>query len=832
MIDAIADVSIAARSLVRRPGLAVGAVLTIALGIGATTTIYSVVDAVVLRPLPYVDPGSLVAVGLIAPGTVAVEGDAGRQELLGLTSIEIDAFRDRSRALQALAGVQRLRIRVLAEDREEQSLEAVRISADMFSILGVSPALGRFFLADEFQRGGSQAVILTHDFWQSRYGRDPNVLGRAFDWQLTAWASSRPTIVGVLPRDFHPPEAFFREGDIPDVYLPMEVSANGLYTGLSAVGRLAPGTTLEQARVEASAISVELMAEVPMPPTLNDGRERIIGVNDLYVETVGTTGGTLWVFLGAAGLLLSLTVMNAATLLLARGLDRHQELDVRVALGAGQLRVAWLLLSEAGALSVVGGLLGIVLAYGGVAAFLRFAPPAIPRLGTVALDGRVLIVAVMATVLAAIGSGLLPAFALTRRSVWDGLQAGSRSVSEPASPLRTALVGGQLALAMVLFCGAGLLFNSFLKLRAADSGFEPDGLVVTSPTLTRPLQVRSLAEYQALWDPVLVAFTAVPGVTSAAGASGLPFEAPNWTPRILLPEDPPETVREGIAGYAITPGFLETMGIEVVRGRGFGPEDGSTSEPVAIVNEAFVRTQLGGRDVLGMIVTRDIVRLSNFGPPEQTTLRVVGVVEDVVQARAEDGPRPAVYIPHAQADAPQLAPWWSVVRSDLPPAALATPELRRSLDGWDVRPESLTPMGERMALTQITPRFRTLLLGAFAGVALVLAALGLHASLAHMVRRRQRELGVRMALGADRASIVRMVMGQGMRLSAVCLLIGLLATLAMSRVLASFLFGMEPYDPRTLTSVMLVLLLVCAAACVAPARKATSVDPMRVLQSE
>jgi putative ABC transport system permease protein len=538
------------------------------------------------------------------------------------------------------------------------------------------------------------------------------------------------------------------------------------------------------------------------------------------------------VFLGAAGLLLALTVMNAATLLLARGLDRRQELDVRVALGAGRLRVAWLLLSEAIVLSIIGGAVGVLLAYGGVEAFVRFAPSSIPRVATVSLDGDVLVVAVGATILAGFGSGLLPTLTLARRSVWDGLQVGSRVVSEPASLLRTVLVGGQLALAVVLLCGAGLLFSSFLRLRVADVGFDPDGLVMMSPSLTRPLQAPTLAEHQMLWDGMLSALAAAPGVTSAAGASGLPFEAPNWTPRILLPEDPPEAEREGIAGYAITPGFLRTMGIDVLRGRGLGLEDGSDAERVALVNEAFVRTQLEGRDALGMILTRDVVRLSNFGERERTPLRVVGIVEDVVQSRAEDGPRPAIYIPYKQADALQIIPWRAVVRSALPPSSILTSELRQSFDQWDVRPDGIMPIGDRIALTQITPRFRTMLLGSFAGVALLVAALGLYGSLAHMVRRRQRDLGVRMALGADRASILRMVMGQGMRLSAACMLIGLGATLALGRVLDSFLFATEPYDPRTLMAAAGVLLFVCAVACLIPARKATAMDPLRVLQSE
>jgi putative ABC transport system permease protein len=334
------------------------------------------------------------------------------------------------------------------------------------------------------------------------------------------------------------------------------------------------------------------------------------------------------------------------------------------------------------------------------------------------------------------------------------------------------------------------------------------------------------------WDPVLAAHASVAGVTSAEGASAIPFLAPTWAPRLRLPDDGLDAVREGIAGYAVTPGFLPMMGIEVRRGRGFGPEDGYDAERVVLVNEAFVRTQLDGEDAIGLMLTRDPEGPGLMGASRgPIAMRVVGVVEDVVQTRAEDGARPAVYLPYAQADVPQLIQWWSVVRTDRPGQAVI-PELRAATAGTDVRLQNVGTMAERIALTQITPRFQAMLIGAFALVALLLAAVGLHGSLAHTVRRRQRELGVRIALGADRSSVLRMVMGQGMRLSVVGLALGVAGTLAMTRVLGSFLYDMQPWDPRTLLGVAAVLLLVCAVACFAPARRATAVDPVRVLQAE
>jgi predicted permease len=835
MLDGIMDLRTGARNLIRRPGLALGATATIALGIGATTTIYSVVDGVVLRPLPFENPGTLVAVGAIAAGAGSVDPGTGLQDLAPMSSTDLEGLRERARSFEALGGMAPHRILMSDENGVEQFVGAATVSPELFEVLGVTPALGRTFLPEEFEqaRGLSWgAVMISHDYWQTRHGGDPNVLGRTVHWS-TSSDGARPTIVGILPRDFRPPETFFPEGELPEIYNPMAASTperRMVMFGLSVLGRLTAGTTLEQARTEAQTISAELAVAAPTSGTLPGGRARAIGLNDLHAETVGNAGRTLWVFLGAAALLLLLTAMNAATLLLARALDRQQEFGVRVALGAGRLHVVRLLLGEAGLLSAVGGALGILLAYSGVEAFLRSAPASIPRLSAVAVDERVLVVAVLATLGTGVAAGLVPALGLSRRSVWEGLQTRGRTASDPSSRVRWALVGGQLALAMVLLCGAGLLFSSFMRLRAADPGFDPDGLVAMSPTATRPAalardQVRS---FHQRWDPVLAAQVAVPGVRSAVGASGLPFQAPTWAPRLTLPGDSPETVREGIAGYAITPGYFETLGVEVLRGRGIGPEDGPDAEPVVVVNEAFVRTQLDGGDALGMLLVR---RPEVMGPFEPISMRIVGVVENVVQGRAEEGPRPAIYLPYTQADFPQLTPWWSVVRSDLP-ADVVIPELRRSLAGSDWRLQNVTTMRERIALTQITPRFQTLLIGAFAVVAMLLAAAGLHGSLAHAVRRRQRELGVRIALGADRGSVLRMVLAQGMRVSLLGLAVGIGGTLALSRVLAAFLYDMEPYDPFTLLGVAAVLILVSVVACLAPARRATAVDPVRVLGAE
>ncbi len=597
------------------------------------------------------------------------------------------------------------------------------------------------------------------------------------------------------------------------------------------LGHLVPGTSVEQARVEARRIAADLVAEFPESNLTPDGHPFGIGLNGLHDQTVGTTGRALGIFLGASGLLLLLAAMNAGTLLLARSLDRTQELSVRIALGAGRSRVVRLLVSEAGVLSALGGAFGVLLAYGGVGIFLRYAPPSIPRLSSVSVDGRVLAVAAVVSLGTGIAVGLLPALHLTRWGPWERLQGAGRSVAEPTSRLRSGFVGGQMAVAVVLLSGAGLLFGSFMRIRAVDPGFEPEGLITMT---ARPATLRkgdSQSPWIA-WNRMVAEIGTLPGVESVAGSSNLPFQSSAWSPRLLLPDDSPETVREGVVGYAVTPGYLETMSIELLQGRGIEFTDGPNAEHVALVNESFVRTQLGGRSPINLIVRRVA---EGDGRRDQVDeilpMRIVGMVADAVQARAEDGPRPAIYVPHTQAVGNGYnGPMWTAVRSQLP-TAVVLPEIRGALAATSLL-QNLSTMQVDISAGRTTPRFQAMLIGAFALIALLLAAMGLYGSLAHSVGRRRRELGIRMTLGADRAGVLRMVLGQGMRLSMSGLAVGMIAALFFTRVLTSFLYGVEPNDPATLLMVGGVLVLVSGAACLVPARTATAVDPVKVLKSE
>ena len=828
------DLRIAARSLARRPGFALGVALTLGLGIGATTTIFSVVDGVMIRPLPYEEPSALVAVGALSSTGEWDDEEAGLQDLALISMPNYLDFRERTRSVDILAAIEKTDVYLSDVGDGPEVVRAARVTSELFEVLGASPALGRTFFPEEYSVASEGVLMITYGVWQRRYGGDPSVVGQPLE------RVGRPSIiVGVLPRGFRPPEAFFPSDEVPDFWMPLQADSRRYQrrgaARLSVLGRLERGASLEQARAEARRIAADLALEFPADNVQPDGSHLGIGLNGLHAQTVGTTGRALGIFLGAAGLLLLLAAMNAATLLLARSLDRTQELGVRMALGARRSHVISLLMNEAGILSVVGGALGVLLAYAGVGAFLSYAPSSIPRLSTVAVDARVLAAAALVSLGTGIAAGLLSALRLTRRGPWERLQGAGRSFAEPRSGLRAVLVGGQMAVAVVLLSGAGLLFGSFVRLRAVDPGFEAEGLITMSENIERLQRVRLFtapeggpppspitAVWQG-WDIVLAELGGVPGVESVGGTTNLPFQSPSWAPRLLLPGDTPDTWRQGIAGYAISPGYLETMGTELLRGRTLERLDGPDAEFVALVNESFVRTQLRGGDPIDIVVRR------TEGEAE-IPIRIVGLVEDVVQTRAEEGPRAAIYVPYTQYSGTVVR---AVVRTTLPTDVIV-PELRRAAGRFNpiVPPSDLLAMRDRMSATLTTPRFQAMLIGAFALVAMLLSGAGLYGSLAHAVGRRQREFGIRMALGARPGSVLRMVLSQGMRLSMAGLALGMIATLLFTRVLTGLLYQVEPNDPATLLMVGAVLVLVSAAACLAPARKATAVDPVTVLKAE
>jgi predicted permease len=818
------DVAIAARGLARKPLFSLGVAFTLALGIGATTTIYAVVDGVMIRQLPYEEPSALVTVGAIsgagalaAPGVLALEP---------ISLLHYQQLRERARSFEILAAVNTRRLMPLSRDGGEEEVPASEISADVLRLLGAAtPALGRAFVPEEYDSPWEQegAVMVTFEEWQSRYGADPGIIGRTIG--RIRGGRFPAIVVGVLPADFRPLEAFAASGERPGYYFPAAPETEPDDRGWEqwyVLGRLKPGISIAQARTEVERIADDVVREFPdaVGSRLRNGSRYRVGLNGLQAQTVGASGQVLALFLGSAGLLLVLAAMNAATLLLARSLERTTEFGVRTALGAGRVRIVRLILSEAGILVIAGGALGVLLAYGGVAAFLEYAPASMPRLNAVVLDGRALAVAIAVSLGTGIAVGLLPAIRLTRTESSGRLHGAGRSFAEPGSRLRTLLVGGQMSLAIVLLAGAGLLFNSFVRMQTLDPGFDDDRLL----TITLPYKDTALGEGLPLWrvwDRVLEELRRVPGVRSAAGTTAAPFQTPAETVRVQLPDDTSMTWREGIAAYAITPGYLDTVGTRLLAGRGFERLDVRDSERVALVNESFARMHLGGGDPVGTIL-----RLSE----NDDRVRIVGVIEDVVQRRAEDGFRPAIYVPYTQYNGAAFVV--AIIRTTVDANAVVADLRALSARLIPARQPDVRAMRDLMASTRTNPRFQAILIGSFALVATLLAAVGLYGTMTHFVERRRRELSIRIALGANRDGVVRMVFGRGMRVTMAGLGTGMIGTLFLTRTLTNLLYGVEPNDPATLLLVGVVLVLVSGAACLVPAFRAVSVDPVAVLKAE
>ena len=810
----------ALRGLRRRPGFAAVTVATLALGIGATTTILSVVDGVMLRPLPFPEQDRLVAVGVTFPGREWTEGVSDHQRLAGVSFLNLQYVAEQTRTLERLAGAERSS--VLLPDRGDgpEIVPMVRVSESFFDVLGVEAARGRLFAAEEYSGpAGAIPVILSHQAWRDRFGLDPDVVGRALPG---GEGDAAPVVVGVLPAGFHPPEGFGL--DQAEFWQPLDPThpryeSRGARS-LVVLGRLTPGASVESARTELTGLAAELAREFPDGNVYPDGSHFGWGANGLRNHIVGSARRPLLFFLGAAGLLLAIAAMNAAGLLLARAVDRVGELNLRRALGAGRGTIVGQLLTESLLLSVLGGVLGIGVAWIGVETFLALSPR-LPRLEGVGVDARILGLTALVSVGSGLVAGLAPGLGIGRSALAKGIQGTGRGRSGSGSHLRDGLVSLQLGLALVLAVGASVLMHSFIKVRAVHPGFAPAGLVQFTLSTKRP---GFDGPSWAAWDEALQSVEGVPGVLASAATSNLPFEDPNWAPPLRLPGEAAAEAREGIAGYAITPTYFETLGQPVVAGRAFLPTDGPDAEGVVIVNQALVDRDFQGRTPLGLIV-----HLS-AEDGEAPGLRVVGVVANTILRRVEEGPLPDLCVPYTQTD----WPWTKVViRTDRADEGLFS-ELRRA--AAEVSPvvpiQRVQRVTDRIRRVEAEPRFHAVLVGTFALAALLLAAVGLYASLTHAVGRRTREMGIRMALGAEPGRVVGLVVRYGVGLALVGVALGLAGTLALTRVLEAFVFGVPALDPVGVGVAAVALVAVVMLATARPAIRAARVDVVQSIGGE
>jgi putative ABC transport system permease protein len=809
------EVRYAIRGLLRRPGFALVTALTLGLGIGANTAIFSVVNGVVLQPLPYERPDALVQISSAFP-------TMGFEEFW-ISPPEFFELGERARSFEALGGYRHGQANVGGGDQPERVASTIA-TAGLFRVLGVPPQLGRVFTDQEDLPGGDPVVVLGHGLWQRSFGGDRDIVGRGIEVN----GVSR-TVVGVMPPGFDLEDAGI-ELWIPAGLDPTNRQNRGSHF-LRVVGRLAPGVTLERA-------STELGELVARWPELNPGTHtpspegHPMSLVSLQEEVVGDVRGALLLLLGAVGFVLLIACANVANLLLARAEDRQKEVAVRVAMGAGRGRLIRQFLAEGVLLSLVGAAVGLGVAWMSLEALRALTPGDIPRLGEVGLDGAVLGFTMGIALLTGIFFGLAPARHLSGAAVGGSLRdGGQRSTSALGrTRLRSLLVVSEVALALVLATGSGLMIRSFQELNRVDPGFDPDQVLtfqLSLPAGGYPGGAEIVAFHTRLADEL----AGLPGVRSVAAMSGLPPQ------RDLNANDTEfdgvERTRDGpphnVDFYqTVTTAYLETMDIDVVEGRGFQASDGPDGVPVALVNETLARLFYAGESPIGR-------RLRPCCGDQVPWLEIVGVVADVKQAGLHEPAGTELYFHLPQAAALGGAPRTMnlVARTAGAPEGLAAPA-REAVGRLDrsLPVSGLRTMDQVLSASTARPRFLTLLLGVFAALALTLAAVGTYGVMAYSVAQRSREIGIRMALGAERGRVQALVLRQGLVLAAAGLVLGTIGAVALAGLMRSLLFEVDARDPATFVVAPLLLATVALLACWIPARRATRVDPVTVLRED
>ena len=782
-----------------RSGFTAVAIVTLALGIGANTAIFSIVDAVVLRPLPYRDPQRLF---FVAP-TNPKDGDRERRATLA----EVQLLRDQLRSFTGLAAAAGPWDQVVTDGAEAAAVSVTYASANLFDVLGVAPAQGRGFLAEEDVVGGPPAAVLTHASWQRRFAGDPGVVGRTLvvEGELTR-------IVGVLP-----PAVTF-PGSASELWLPLARSARAMrFRHLHVVGRLASGVAEAQARAELAAVAPRLEAAFP---EINAGVGlRLVQLQDHLTRQVRPT---LWLLLGAVALVLLIACANVANLMLARGLARNGEMAVRSALGAGRGRLLRLLLTEGLLLALAGGAAGALLAHWGVDLAMKLSPVALPGAGRIAVDGGVLLFTLAISLLTGVAFSIAPAWRAIGVSPQLALREGSRGSTSTLGQRRLSggLVIAETALAMVLLVGAGLLLRTMGRILEVDPGF------ATRNLLTMQLSVPSvgyedMARRAQLYRQIEAQLGQLPGVTSVGIVRFLPLAAAPGTISQALDIQGRPVARANQPEVEInraTSSYFQAMGIPLSRGRLISAVDTN----LAVINEAAARRFWPDQDPLGKMVR--ISGSSNQPGPWHT---IVGIVGNVRHLGLDIEPRSEIFF--------QLGLWEPaqhvVVRTTSDPATLTAP-VRLAIAGIDpgVAVSHLHTMDTLVRGSTAQRRFGMLLLTVFAAFALILAAIGLYGVMSYAVVQRRKELGLRMALGAQRGDVSRMVVRQGLSLVLIGAALGLAGALALTRLISTFLYGVTATDPPTLIAVSLLLVAVALLACYLPARRATRLDPMIALR--
>ena len=799
------------RVLWKAPGFALVAVLTLALGIGATTAIFSVAYSVLLRPLPYPKPRELML--------VYQDNKAEEQGNWRVTALDYLDLRERSRTFSGMAAYTGAGM-VFSGGGDTELVLGQRVSANMFSVLQVAPMLGRDFAMEEEEKGRDRVLILSYGLWQRRFGGDPTVIGRVVT------VSSEPyTVIGVMPRGFSfpakqyqawAPQAFRGKVD------PLWVNRSAHY--LRVIGRLKPGVTAADASREMQQIAADLERQYPETDANTGAR-----IESLTESVVGDVRTSLFLLLGAAMCLLLIACTNIANLLLARGTAREREIAIRQALGAGNKRIFRQLLTENLLLALGGGTIGAALAYALVWAVLKLGPQDLPRLDEIRVDAPALLFAFVVAVATGVFFGLTPLFSLRRHATAETLKGTATATTggRGLQRLRSVLVTAEIATCGVLLIVAGLTVRSLMRLGAVDPGFNPDGAVSFSFVMMEapfPTAARMRAYTHRLLDELRGA----PGIENAAFIEGMPLSGNSWSNPVTTDgsdKSPILGIRE------VSPGYFEAMQMPVRKGRSFGTTETETSEKVAVISETTARKVFGSDDPIGRHV--------KLGDPQSTDQwrRIVGIVADVRERGLDVNPEPVLYLPYDQLgdDVTRMTGrgLYMVLRTQGDPtAAISFARARMAEIDATVPMHDVQLLRESVSASVAQPRFRTFLFAGFGLLALVLAGVGLYGVLSYAVAQRTHEFGIRIALGARRSNLLGLVFGQGSRLVLIGLGIAVVGAMAVRRAVQTLLFGISSSDPITFTGVVLIIAAIAALAIFIPARRAMRANPLSAIRYE
>ena len=807
------DIRHGLRVLIKSPGFTAVALGTLTLGIGATTAVFGVVNATLLRPLPYPDADRLVRIQEEHPM------NRGREMPAFMTSDTLEAWRENPQAIDQIAGYTG-RSFTYQDESEPVRVRGAAVSPALFPLLRATAWLGRVFTEDEEASAAQPVAVLSYARWQTRHDADPRVLGRLIMLDDVSYS-----VIGVMPEGFYFPD---RETEIwipLTLTMPQQRPGQRFIIAFSGLARLRAGVSLAQAEAEGQTI---VGRQAPLAPGMAAPTLRLVGFHD---EMVGDVRPALLALMAAVGFVLLIATANLANLLLARGAARQRELAVRAAIGAGRGRLIRQLVTESVALSVIGGGLGLAAAYWILGVLPSFAPAGIPGLGEAGIDATVLAFALAASVGAGVLFGTVPALQASRFDLVRALNEGAAQMGggfrfRRDNRTRSVLVVAEVALALMLLVGAGLLVRSFVTLATVDPGFDPTNVLTVELNLPRP-QYSDLTAANALFDQVLERTAGRPGVEAVGLVSSLPLTPGESLIGFQIQGQAAPTSREDLTAarpQLVSPGYLDAMGLHLVAGRFVTDQDTDSSPRVFVVNEAFASAYFPGEEVVGQ-------RL-NLGRGEPT--EIVGVVGDVHHRGLDSRPQPELYFSYRQSLSGQGAPRASIVaRTTGDPLALV-PFLRQDI--LDLNPslpiDNVMTMEARLSSSVAQPRFYALVLGVFAAGALALAMVGIYGVLAYTVSRRSREIGLRMALGADGGRIRNLVIRQGALLVGVGVAFGLAGALVTTRALESLLFGVTTLDLPTLIAVPVVLVTVAIVACYLPVRRATRVNPMDALRYE